>query len=611
LKHCQAALRKGLGSIESQANMDSAEEHVEGSLRRPVSVTVISFLLIIYALIPLITVFVIAFFVGLDSNLLRHSLALIIGCVVPVLILALAIVCVIPIIIVFIGVGMLKGRNWALQMFLWLTPIYIAFAITAQVSQGSITLGPFINVIFYVIFVLFLTRPASFSYFAQYSQSKLIFFLWFRYLRKKRIVLLSIAAVALVVTLLTTVSSLFTGFITVFEQSAVKAMGDIVLEPPMRFSKYPQLIERLEQIGSVEAATGVLSAQGLLHLGKGNVRAVSVRGIEPGRQAKVTGFQQSLIKQGKSSGEPSFEFGGEAETAGMFVGIGVLAEPDEQTDKYDFAAIEEMIGDEVVLTTGTASGDQVRRKIIKAGIADIVFTGVYELDKSFVYLSIEELQKKLYPEEDGQIANQVQIKLAVGAETDSALAQIRGVWGDFADKQLNWSPYLINQTTIITAKEMQSRYVAELRKQMRILLFIFGVVDCSVVLLIICIFYMIVRLKQKDIAIIKSYGASSGSVCFIFVAFGFCVGVIGSIFGALLGYVVTKNINAIEECIRKIFGLKLWKSSVYMFSQIPNEVNWSWASTIVLTAILAAIAGTLIPAIVAARTKPVDILRYE
>jgi len=136
-------------------------------------------------------------------------------------------------------------------------------------------------------------------------------------------------------------------------------------------------------------------------------------------------------------------------------------------------------------------------------------------------------------------------------------------------------------------------------------------VDCSVVLLIICIFYMIVRLKQKDIAIIKSCGAASGSVCWIFVAFGFCVGIVGSVFGTLLGYVVTKNINAIEECIRKIFGLKLWKSSVYMFSEIPNEVNWAWALAIVLIAIGAAVVGTLIPAIVAARTKPVEILRYE
>ncbi len=437
------------------------------------------------------------------------------------------------------------------------------------------------------------------------------FFLWLRYLRKKKIVFLSIAAVALVVSLLIVVASLFTGFIKVFEQSAVKAMGNVVLEPPMRFAKYPLLIERLEQIGAVEAATGVVSAQGLLLVGRGNVRAVSVLGIEPGRRDKVTGFQQSLIKQGKSLGEASFEVPGFPEQVGGFVSIGVLTEPDEKTDEYDFAAVEEMIGDQVVLTTGAVSREQFRRKIIQFGIADVVFTGVYELDKSFVYLPIEELQKKLYPDEDGQMANQVQIKLANGVETDAALAQIRGVWGDFADKQLKWSPYLIHQTTIITAKEMQSKYVTELRKQMRILLFIFGVVDCSVVLLIICIFYMIVRLKQRDIAIIKSCGATSGSVCCIFVAFGFCVGIAGSFLGALFGYVVTKNINAIEECIRIIFGLKLWKSSVYMFSKIPNEVNWAWALVIVLIAIGAAVVGTLMPAIVAARTKPVEILRYE
>jgi lipoprotein-releasing system permease protein len=291
--------------------------------------------------------------------------------------------------------------------------------------------------------------------------------------------------------------------------------------------------------------------------------------------------------------------------------VGVLTEPDEETDEYDFAAAEEMIGRQVILTTGTVSREQAIRKVIRVGIADIVFTGVYELDKSFVYLPIGELQKELYPDEDGQIANQIQIKLAGDVETRSALAQIRGVWNDFADKQLNWVPYLINQTDITTAKELRSPYVTELRKQMRILIFIFGVVDCSVVLLIICIFYMIVKLKQRDIAIIKSCGATSGSVCWIFVAFGFCVGIAGSLFGALLGYLITHNINVIEECIRKIFGLKLWKSSVYMFSEIPNEVNWLWALAIVSIAIAAAVFGALVPAIVAARTKPVEILRYE
>jgi lipoprotein-releasing system permease protein len=203
------------------------------------------------------------------------------------------------------------------------------------------------------------------------------------------------------------------------------------------------------------------------------------------------------------------------------------------------------------------------------------------------------------------------MKLAVDTDTEAAKAQIRGVWLDFADKQLNWSPYLISQTTITTTKEMQNQHIAELRKQMRILLFIFGVVNCSVVLLIICIFYMIVKLKQKDIAIIKSCGAASGSVACIFVGFGACVGIIGSGLGVVLGYVITRNINTIEEWIRIIFGLKLWKSSVYMFSKIPSTISWDSVLPIVLLAVVAAAIGALIPAIVAARTRPIEILRYE
>jgi len=158
---------------------------------------------------------------------------------------------------------------------------------------------------------------------------------------------------------------------------------------------------------------------------------------------------------------------------------------------------------------------------------------------------------------------------------------------------------------------MQRRYVAAYRKQMGLLLLIFGVVSFGVILLVFCIFYMIVRLKQKDIAIIKSCGAAGSSVAMIFVGFGVCVGIAGSGIGAVLGYIVTKNINTIEEWIRIIFGLKLWKSSVYMFSKIPNEVDWASALPIVLLAIIAAAIGTLIPAIVAAWTKPIEILRYE
>jgi len=445
------------------------------------------------------------------------------------------------------------------------------------------------------------------------------FFLWLKYLRKKKIVLLSIVAVALSVALLIVVASMFTGFIKAFEQSAVETLGDVVIAPPIKFAKYPLLIGQLEQIGGVGGVTAILSSQSLLHLGKGNVRAVNIWGIEPGRQAKVTGFKRSLLRQNQLAQEPSFEVAGFPDKIGGFVGIGVIAEPNEKTDEYDFDSIEKMIGQEVFITTGAVieenraggSGKQFKRRTAKFTIADIAFTGVYDVDKSFIYLPIESLQKILYPNQDGHIADQIQIKLTGQVQEAAAMEKIREVWQKFAAEELGWVEYFIKQTTIVTAKEMQSQYVAELRKQMGVLLLIFGVISCSVVLLILCIFYMIVMTRQKDIAIIKSCGATNGSVAMLFLSFGGWVGLIGSGFGSILGYVITKNINTIEEWIRIVFGLKLWKSSVYMFSKIPNEVDWGAAMHIVFFAVIAAALGALIPAVVALRVRPVDILRYE
>jgi ABC-type lipoprotein release transport system permease subunit len=158
---------------------------------------------------------------------------------------------------------------------------------------------------------------------------------------------------------------------------------------------------------------------------------------------------------------------------------------------------------------------------------------------------------------------------------------------------------------------MQSLFVAELRKQMGVLLLIFGVISLSVVFLILCIFYMLVETKRKDIAIIKSCGSSSISVAAIFIGFGGCVGAAGAAIGILLGYCITTNINTIENWIRIVFGLKLWKSSVYMFSRIPDQVDWSSVLPIVIAAIAAAALGALIPAIASVKVRPVNILRYE
>jgi lipoprotein-releasing system permease protein len=444
-------------------------------------------------------------------------------------------------------------------------------------------------------------------------------FLWLKYLGSRRIILLSIAAVAISVSLLIVVASIFSGYIAALEWYAVDMMGDVVLEAPdgLKLQKYPAFLEQLEQSGIVDTAAATLYSEGLLHIGKGNVRPVTILGIDPGRTTRVTGLKAHLLRQGQIADEPSFAVPGAPDKAGGFVGIGVVAQPDDQTDEYDQPAIlKEMIGQPVMVTTGTIDvtegGERIpKRRNISFRIADVVFTGVNDFDTAFVYLPLETLQKELYPGKTEAMATRISVKLKPGVDAEAAVAQIRGLWSVYATKELGWNSYLATGTPVETARQMQSRYVEAIRQQMGILLVIFGVISFSVVVLVFCIFYMMVKLKQKDVAIVKSCGAASSSVVGLFVGFGASVGVAGAGIGAALGYVITRNINTVEEWIRIASGQKLWKSSVYMFSRIPNEVDWGAALPIVALAIAAAALGALIPALVAARTRPVEVLRYE
>jgi lipoprotein-releasing system permease protein len=441
-------------------------------------------------------------------------------------------------------------------------------------------------------------------------------FLWLKNLRRKKIVLLSIIAVALSCALLIVVASIFSGFIKAVETSASDVVGDVVIRPPVRFAGYRGLIHELEKLHGVKAATAVLSSQGLLRLDSGDVRAVNVVGIEPAGRAAVMDFKSALIIQKDANRPPTFAAAKELNEIGGFLGIGVVAEPNETTDLYDFEQVKKIISKDVVLTTGAepapnaGTAEKLRPRTLKFRVADIVFTGIYEIDTRFIYVPLTTLQELLYPQQ-GEPVDMVQIKLVKGVSPAVVIGLISTAFDDFARKQLGWSNFLISETQIQTAQQMQERYIAELRKQMGMLMLIFGVVSLGAILLIFCIFYMIVVTKQKDIAILKSCGTADTSVAAIFISYGLFVGIIGSLVGMVIGYIFVRNINAIENWINIAFGLKIWKSSVYVFSKIPNQFDVDSAIWIAAAAIVAAAVGALIPAVAAARLKPVRILRYE
>lgn len=443
------------------------------------------------------------------------------------------------------------------------------------------------------------------------------FFLALRYLKKRKIVFLSIAAVALSTALLVTVSSLFTAFIGAIEMSASEYLGDIVLEPPNRFSQYDVLIEKLRQAKEIDSATPVLSTSGLIHLGAGNVKAVNIWGIEPVSRSRVTNLKDNLLRQKSLSSVPQFKYD-EANNIPIYIGIAILSEPDQKTDQYDFSLAESSIGKKAVITTGTTeSGSDesvslARSRSVQAVISDIVFTSVYDIDKKFVFMPIDALAGLLFPSDrQNKAADIIHIKCKAGFTPDQTVSVVRKIWTEFASQQLEWPAYSIADTEIVTAIEKQAQYAAELRKQMGVLLLIFGIISAGVIILVFCIFYMIVKAKQKDLAIIKAIGGSATDITSVFLLFGLFIGLIGAAAGVGIGFVVTHYVNAIEQGIGQMLGLKLWSSSVYMFTKIPSQFDWSWAIWFFIAAVAASVLGAFLPSLIAAKTSPVKILRYE
>ena len=432
-----------------------------------------------------------------------------------------------------------------------------------------------------------------------------------KYLFKKKIVLLSIIAVAISTALHISVASLFGGYIKTLEESTTRNLGDIVIRSDrgkLSIEDYKPFIEAVDNDDDFEAATPVLTVPGLVLLGKGRVRECISMGIEPVGYSKVTDFSGSLLE----AVELDNFFGGDGEPQG-FIGIALASEPDVETDEYNFEEVNSFVGSRAILMTGaqTEFADDAtqgyRQRKLGFNIKGIIRTGYYSLDKTIAVFGIEELSRKLYPSSDeGEVfATSIQIKISEDSDIAACLEKVSELWYGTAKR------FGTPSVVIKSSFEMQAYLIAEYTKQMNMLMLIFGIVSGGVVLLIACIFYMIIMTRQRDIAIIKSFGASFGTVFSVFATFGFTVGIVGSVLGVLFGWLFISNVNEFENFIRVVFDLKIWKASSYMFSTIPNKLDVAAGVRISIAAVLASVVGSLVPAVYAAVLKPLKILRYE
>jgi len=122
---------------------------------------------------------------------------------------------------------------------------------------------------------------------------------------------------------------------------------------------------------------------------------------------------------------------------------------------------------------------------------------------------------------------------------------------------------------------------------------------------------MAVTDKQADIAILRTLGASPGSIMSVFMVQGALIGFIGLGLGVLGGVTLALNVDVVVPFIERVLGTQLMSKEVYYISNLPSELQWKDVITITAVSFVLSLVATIYPSWRASRVNPAEALRYE
>ncbi|MDX2265597.1 MAG: lipoprotein-releasing ABC transporter permease subunit [Hyphomicrobiales bacterium] len=403
-----------------------------------------------------------------------------------------------------------------------------------------------------------------------------------RYLRARRkegfisvIAGFSFIGIMLGVATLIIVMSVMNGFRKELFDKIMGLNGHVIARPLARaFTDYDDVVKRLLTVPGVTQALPVIEGQAMISTPASATGAV-IRGI---READI----QALDAVSKN-----IFFG----TLDGFDAAGGVAIGSRLAN-----ALNVTVGGEVTLIAprgaSTPFGTSPRTK--RYPVTAIFEIGMSEYDSSIAFLAMGEAQKFFNL---GDSATVLEVMVADPDRVEEYTPAMSAAAGP--DIVMNdW-------------RQRNATFYNTLQVERNVMFMILTLIVLVAALNIISGMIMLVKDKGRDIAILRTMGATSGAVMRVFFVTGASIGVVGTIAGLALGVVVCQNIEAIRQFVQWVTNTHLFPSSVYFLTKLPAVIDWNEVAAIVAMALSLSVLATLYPSWRAARLDPVEALRYE
>jgi len=404
-----------------------------------------------------------------------------------------------------------------------------------------------------------------------------------RYLRSRRkeafisvIASISFIGIMLGVATLIIVMAVMNGFRTELLTRILGINGHLIVQPvDTPLDDFAAVADRINGIQGVRYAIPLVEGQVLATGNVGSGAGALVRGLREEDLRKVE-LVAGNIRQGSLDG-----FSG-----GQGVAIG-----QRMAETLGLA-----LGDVITLTSPdgdvTPFGTTARQKGYP--VTAVFQVGMSEYDASIIFMALPEAQ--LYFNSEGRVQS-----IEVFVADPDAVDELRPLVEVAAQRPLFMVDWRQRNHTFFSALEVERN----------VMFMILTLIVLVAALNIISGLFMLVKDKGRDIAILRTMGATRAAILRIFVMTGAAIGVTGTMAGVVLGIIVCLNIESIRQFFSWLSGEMLFNPELYFLSQLPAEIDVSETTSVVLMALALSFLATLFPAWRAASLDPVEALRYE